>query len=222
MKKDFKYLFNVTFITMLIIMYPLSTHAFNSKRRNFSIESKWGYYVMDNSKWESERGYGGKYTILGAMKFNLDIFRQVIQLGAGIGYFREDKPNYYLYNLPIEASLNIRFKFSTEQLIVPYIGGGIDYSYFKEKSKYLDDLSEPTVSIIHVSRNGYHINAGIQLLLDDFDPTYAKRFDEKYGVNSTYLTFEARYTDLTNFSKLAADKTDVSGWLYTMGFLFEF
>lgn len=222
MKRDLRYLFIFVFIILLIILNPFTSNAYSSRRRNISIEPKWGYYVFDTSKWGTERGYGGRYSILGAIKTNLEFFHQIIQLGGGIGFLREDKPHYFLYNIPIELSLNLRFKFTSEQLIVPYLGGGVDYSYFKEKSRYRDNQDIIRISIIHVNRKGYHMNAGVQLLLDRFDNQSARRFDEKFGINATYLTIEARYTDLTDFGDLESEKTDVSGWFYTMGLLFEF
>lgn len=172
---------------------------------------------MDTSKFEGEV-FGRKYGIMGGVKINLEFPKQFLQIGIGTGYMRENEPFYYLYNIPLEASMNIRLRFSADQLIVPYFGGGFDYSYFKQKGEFIPDPNNPEPGIIHLNRTGYHVNAGFQILLNRFGTESAKRFDQKFGVNATYLTFEARYTDLT----YKANETDLSGWFYYMGLLFEF
>ncbi len=220
MKKAYKHLFSISVILIFILIFPLVSHAQNSPRRNFSVETRWGYYVMDSSQWKNSK-YGREYAIIGGIKVNLELFRQILQIGIGTGYMREHEPNYFIYNIPVEASVNIRLKFSQNQFIVPYIGCGVDYSYFKERRRSILE-NKPTTIILHNNRKGYHMNAGFQFLLNRFESGSAKRFDEKFGVNATYLTLEARYSDLKNFDKLEEDETDVSGWFYYMGLLFEF
>lgn len=206
---------------ILIFTFPLLGYAHSpSPRRNVSVETRWGYYVFDSSKFE-ESIFGRKYGITGAAKVNLDLFREYLQVGLGIGYMREHEPKYYLYNIPIEASVNFRLKSSPQQFVVPYIGGGLDYSYFKQKGRFIPDPNNPEPGAIHVNRTGYHVNAGFQFLLNILDPEVAGSFDKKFGVNATYLTLEARYTDLKNFGSLGT-KEDHSGWFYYMGLLFEF
>lgn len=222
MKKNYWIFPCLSLILVFVFAFPIISFARYSPRRNISIEPRWGYYVMDTSKWK-ERVYGRKYGIIGGLKTNMEFFHQVLQLGIGIGYMRENEPRYYIYNIPLEATINIRLKFSPQQLIVPYVGAGMDYSYFKEKGRDLDPNSGEIITVIrHNNRSGYHINAGLQLLLNRFDENMGLRFDEKFGVNATYLTLEARYSDLTNFDKLKASETDASGWFYYMGILFEF
>jgi hypothetical protein len=176
---------------------------------------------MDSSVFE-ESVFGRKYGIIGGMKVNLELPKQFLQIGIGAGYMRENEPLYYLYNIPLEATINIRLKFSPEQVIVPYIGGGADYSYFKQYDTHQDPNDPITTLSLHNHRSGYHMNAGFQLFLNRLSPKAAQQFDRKFGVNATYLTFEARYTDLTNFDSLKVNETDLSGWFYYMGLLFEF
>ncbi|MBN2372258.1 hypothetical protein JXL19_00520 [bacterium] len=220
MKNGFRLFLCVILILIYIFVSPLASFA-SSPRRNISVEPRWGYYVFDTSMWK-DRVYSRKYAITGGMKVNLELFRQILQLGVGAGYMREHEPYYYIYNIPVEASLNIRLKFSQQQLIVPYIGGGFDYSYFKEKGRGLDPSGQPMTRIFHNNRKGYHLNAGLQFLLNRFSSSDAERFDEKFGVNATYLTFEARHTDLTESEKPEYSNEDLSGWFYYMGILFEF
>jgi hypothetical protein len=223
MKK--KYRIFIFFIWFLIcpLIFPLMSYAQTpSRRKNISLEARWGYYVFDTPKVETSV-FGRKYEIMGGVKVNLELFRQFLQLGIGVGYMRGGEPNYFIYNIPIEASGNLRFKFSPQQFIVPYIGGGADYSYFKQKGRFApEDPNDPEPAIIHINRKGYHVNAGFQILLNRLNPKASENFDKKFGINATYLTFEARYTDLTNFDDLESHETDMSGWFYYMGLLFEF
>ena len=195
-----------------------------SIRKNFSFEARWGYYFLDTTKVK-ESVFKRDYEIIGGMKANLELFRQFLQVGLGLGYMRGNEPNYYYYNIPIEVSINIRFKFSPQQFIVPYIGGGGDYSYFKQKGEFIPDPNDPEPVTIHINRKGYHANAGFQFLLNRLSPKASREFDKKFGINATYLTFEARYTDLKwvdDFRAMEPDETDMSGWFYYMGLLFEF
>lgn len=220
MKNHFRMFWWLSLLLLISFIHPKVSNAFDSPRRNISLETKWGYYIMDSSKWE-DRIYSRKYAILGGIKTNLELLRQVLQLGIGVGYMREHEPRYYIYNIPLEATLNIRLKFSPNQFIVPYFGGGGDYSYFKEKGRDLISGVQTTV-IRHNNRKGYHLNIGLQFLLNQLAKTEAGLFDQKFGVNATYLALEARYADLTNFDTLKANETDVSGWIFSMGLLFEF
>ena len=212
-------------VLMVICMFtgPIFSHAASpSPKHNISIEPRWGYYVMDTSKFE-ESAFGRRYGILGGLKVNLEFPKQFLQIGVGGGYMREHEPNYILYNLPVEASLNLRFKFSPDQFIVPYIGGGVDYSYFKQNARFLDpNATTPSESRLHNHRSGYHMNAGFQILLNRLSPIAAQEFDGKFGVNASYMTFEVRYSDLSNFGTLKETETDLSGWFYYIGFLMEF
>jgi len=221
-KYDRQLLWIVLTLICLLTCPKLCHAASPSPRRNISVEPRWGYYVMDTSKLE-ESVFGRRYGILGGMKVNLEFPKQFLQIGVGGAYMREHEPNYILYNLPVEASLNIRFKFSPDQFIVPYIGGGVDYSYFKQNARYLDpNATIPSESRLHNHRSGYHMNAGLQFLLNRLSPDSAMDFDAKFGVNASYLTFEVRYTDLSNFGTLKETETDLSGWFYYIGFLMEF
>ncbi|MGA1865404.1 MAG: hypothetical protein ACMUHX_10105 [bacterium] len=222
MKKRYRFfIFFMLFFICPLICTSISYAGAPSPRKNISIETRWGYYVLDTPKIK-DSVFKRDYEIIGGLKINREIFRQFLQVGLGVGYMRGNEPDYYYYNIPFEASVNIRLKFSSRQFIVPYIGGGADYSYFKQKGEFLQDPNNPEPGTIHLNRKGYHVNAGFQFSLNSLSPDSAARFDHKFGVNATYLTFEARYADLNNFDDLKPYETDMSGWFYYMGLLFEF
>ncbi|MGA1844735.1 MAG: hypothetical protein ACMUIS_09265 [bacterium] len=214
---------SLIWVALFILVLPSRALALPpSPRQNISLETRGGYYVMDTSRFE-ESVFGRKYGIIGGMKVNMEFPKQFLQVGVGAGYMREHEPFYYLYNIPLELSVNARLRFSPDQFIVPYVGGGVDYSYFKQRATYTDpNTDEILESALHNHRSGFHANAGFQVLLNRIGPDSAERFDEKFGVNATYLTFEVRYTDLTNFDSIKEDETDLSGWFYYVGLLFEF
>ncbi|MGA1839849.1 MAG: hypothetical protein ACMUIU_04405 [bacterium] len=222
MKKRYPFfIFFMSFLIYILICPLISYAEAPSPRKNISLETRWGYYVLDTPKIK-DSVFRRNYEIIGGLKINREIFRQFLQVGLGVGYMRGNEPEYYYYNIPFEASVNIRFKFSPQQFIVPYIGGGADYSYFKQKGEFRPDPNNPEPGSIHVNRKGYHVNAGFQFFLNRLSPDASERFDNKYGVNATYLTFEARYADLKEFDDLKPNETDMSGWFYYMGLLFEF
>jgi len=223
MRRDHLHIPLLVWVALFTLMLP--SRAFSlppSPRQNISFETRAGYYVPDTSRFE-ESVFGRKYGIMGGVKLNVEFPKQFLQVGVGAGYMREHEPFYYLYNIPLEFSVNVRLRFSPDQFIVPYIGGGVDYSYFKHRSTYEDpNTKEILESAVHNHCSGFHANAGFQVLLNRIAPGSAEQFDEKFGVNATYLTFEVRYADLTNIPGFKEDEIDMSCWFYYAGLLFEF
>jgi hypothetical protein len=70
--------------------------------------------------------------------------------------------------------------------------------------------------------NGWSVTGGLALLLNFFDPTLAREFDEESGVNDTYLFFEVTKSKVNDFG--SSSSWDLSDEKLTLagGLLFVF
>jgi len=110
--------------------------------------------------------------------------------------------------IPVELELVYRFDFLNEQALVPVVGGGGDWFYYKQKNEFSDDAEG--------NKSGYHATAGLGILLDRLDPS-SKLALKEYGIENVFLELEARWAWMqTN------DGFDFSGTGYSAGLLFEF
>lgn len=112
---------------------------------------------------------------------------------------------------PVDITLLYRMNYFDDQIIVPYIGGGVSYNYYWEKVKDGKELKG--------GMRGHHATGGLQLLLDNIDTRSAFDLEEDYGIENTYLTIGATHSVIDDFGK---EDVDLGGWNYNMGLLFEF
>ena len=112
---------------------------------------------------------------------------------------------------PVDMTLLYRLNLFPDQIIVPYIGGGINYNLYWEKIKDGKELEG--------GMWGHHITGGVQLLLDRFDKNSAQNFKEDYGIENTYLTIGATHSVIDDFG---GETVNLGGWNYQAGLLFEF
>ena len=83
----------------------------------------------------------------------------------------------------------------------------------------------------HLTEPGFHVTAGMRILLDAANSEDASAFDQKYGVNNSYLVFEAKYlqlfeSDYANQELPSGEKgtgyLDPKGVFLSVGILVEF
>ena len=112
--------------------------------------------------------------------------------------------------IPCYLQANYFYQKIQDQLLVPYVGAGLDAWYYKERV-----AGERSAQGI---KSGYHGLIGAKLLLDRIDPKAAPRMKE-FGINNTYLALEMRYNKIDNFGDSALN---LSGPIYKVGILVEF
>jgi len=145
----------------------------------------------------------------GEVDFNW-IINPTFEMGMGIGYTS--------YLIPFELNTRYRLNYTPDQVLVPYVGIGLDFYRFLDQ-----DVIKPKSSQMRKEKEnwkqGYHGAVGVQILLDYFSPQQAREMKRKWGVFNTYLNLEAQFSKVDNFGK---DELDLGGKTYTFGLLFEF
>ena len=131
--------------------------------------------------------------------------------------------DWSIYLVPIALSLTYAPRYSQDQFLVPFLGGGVDFVYGRTSMMKLSD-AKPSF----LKEPGFHLSVGARILLDNMGSDEALSFDEKFGVNNSYLVFEARYlqlfTDYTDqeFSGQGTGYFDPKGVFVSVGILVEF
>jgi cytoskeletal protein RodZ len=132
--------------------------------------------------------------------------KDVLQLEFGVGRYHRrghlvsedgeqsnDESVITLY--PLTVGARVRLDFIREQWIVPTAAAGLDYWLWSEKAGYdTDSLSwDAKRSGGHY---GYHYAAGLQILLDAFEPKRASQLQARAGIEDSYLVAEYRHREV--------------------------
>ncbi len=87
-----------------------------------------------------------------------------------------------LYVVPIYGGLTYRGDFFKNQVIVPFISGGVDLGFSTQASK--NGATQGGLRIYE----GLYYTTGIELCLNAFDPYSGRELDSRVGINGVYLT----------------------------------
>ncbi len=180
-----------------------------------------GAHIMASEEWEEVYGntpvfYFGfslglkliaDLEMWGEVGYSVDEGKGVTQTGAGTA------ERYRIHVVPGSAGLLYRFKFFEEQLVVPFVGGAVNYYYFYEGRL---ESSEK----VDGGKWGYSGEAGLQLLLDQADRRASNAMKSEYGIDNTYLFYEFRYTVVDDWGE--EEGLDLSSQMHMLGLLFEF
>ncbi|MDO8643629.1 MAG: hypothetical protein Q7S00_01500, partial [bacterium] len=185
--------------------------------QNFSLEFKGGIWVPQGSTVKSFIGKCCHPT--GGIEFGY-LWHSMLGVEAGVGLSIVDgfaqsaagavsQDKFTLLLLPMKNSLTFRGDFFEDQILVPYVKGGMDYVYYKESLQGTGNWGIKT---------GFHGTAGLQFLMEWIDPL-THYLETEVGVNDVYFTLEGQYAKIDSFGKAGLD---LSGWTLTGGLLFEF
>lgn len=199
-------------ITLLLAAAP----AFADERPRWSFELKGGTFHSDIDDWGDF--YDDDRMTHYGLAIGYKLLRQ-IEFGVEAGY-RSDRGRGFApvhgiitgsvrYQLlPVHATLTLRGIFYEDQWLVPYVGAAVGRYSYRMTIEGQDRKSGGT--------DGTLYRAGMQLLLDRLDRRAAFNLRRHYGIDNTYLFFEARD------SEAEIDGTDLGGTAYLGGLLFEF
>jgi hypothetical protein len=87
-----------------------------------------------------------------------------------------------LYVVPIYGGLTYRGDFFKNQVIVPFISGGVDLGFSTQASK--NGATQGGLRIYE----GLYYTTGVELCLNAFDPYSGRELDSRVGINGVYLT----------------------------------
>lgn len=159
-------------------------------------------------------------------------FFRVLELDFGLGFMTrkgfltDDEGNrsgdsVRMQWLPLSLGATARAHIIDEQPVVPYVGAGIDWVFYREDLGTVNDFKVFTAnkaSRLVGSKRGWHWSVGGNILLDLFDRDRAGRLEAVSGINDTWLTIEYRR------QKIGADDSgfDFSGWALSVGLKMDF
>lgn len=205
-------------ITALVVLLSVTQTGYASEENvpnSGSFEFKLSHFKPELSEWDT---YYEKEPNAITLGWSYKILRP-LEVGASIGYMTVDgKGQLVTQNalggkvdmtlVPVDISLVYRFVFSEEQLLVPYVGGGLTRIYYRQRTS--DGKKAEG------SHNGNHIKAGLQLLLDRLDKNGALKLQERFGIENSYLYLEGQKT------KADESQIDLGGEFVSLGVLFEY
>jgi hypothetical protein len=222
-------------------------HRFRSSQ-HFAFELKFGPYRPDVDS-EFDRGgtevrtpyknfFGDSRHLLSQMEFDWQVFRSfgTIALGVGVGYFSvtgtspvangtglPSGDRSTLKVVPFSLSAVYRFDYflmTRDFPLVPYGKLGVDYAYWSVTDGNGEIATDGMGGTGRGGTRGWHAAAGLELILDVFDPEAARDFDADLGVNHTALTFELSHADISGLGH--ANQLHLGDTTWSLGVLMEF
>ena len=116
--------------------------------------------------------------------------------------------------LPVAVDLGVRLDFVEEQFLVPTASVGGDYWLWRENWYVNPDVGG--TDSVSGGKLGWHWTAGLDVLLDRFEPGRASRLEAVSGIDDTWLVTEYRVQNIGDEQGLS-----FSGSSLTMGIRFD-
>lgn len=213
--------YSATFGSLLsiLLLFGLPSLSHGDERTGFTFGFSYGQLEPASDKWkeiyEADRVSNSRISL--GYRFN-----SALGVEVGGGYMTKNGKGKTVTGIatgaettfqmaPVDMTLLYRLNLFPDQIIVPYIGGGLSYNLYWEKVKDGKEMKG--------GMWGHHATGGAQLLLDRFDRSSAQNFKEDYGIENTYLTINATHSVINDFG---GETVDLGGWNYQAGLLFEF
>jgi hypothetical protein len=202
--------------SLTLILLLASAQAVADERPRWSFELKGGTFHSAIDDWGDF--YDDDRMTHYGLGFAYKLLRQ-FEVGVEAGY-RSDRGrgfapghgavagNVRYQLLPMHVTATLRAVFYEDQWLVPYVGAATGRYSYRVTIEGQDRQSGGT--------DGTLYRAGVQLLLDRLDRRAAFNMRRHYGIDNTYLFFEARE------SEAEIDGSDLGGTAYLGGLLFEF
>lgn len=195
MKKRTLFLFGL--IILLTGISPSNSAAKTVDTPNLSIGMGGGFLEPTNNELEKQIENG-----TGKLSLNY-LFTQWLEIG--IGSTMQTKL------VTADLTMRLRLNFMEDQVLVPFGGGGADvYWFFGDDNIEGEEINR---------QEGYHLEGGLQILLDYFDSKQAKEIQRRWGVDNSYLSIGYRKSRVDGFGK---DEVDIGGELFFGEILLEF
>lgn len=193
--------------------------------KSHSFELKFGIYTPQIDEGESTtaygRAFGGDAMFMTRIEYDYQFWKGFgsLAIGGEFGYAQvsgfgvahdsdlDTQDETALHMFPFSISLVYHFDVLATRYqvpLVPYVKVGFDY-YVWWVTNGLGDTAEyqaeDSTTLFEGAGGtfGWHVQAGIKLLLDFLAPQMAQTFDNEVGVNNTYLFAEMLYADVSDF-----------------------
>jgi hypothetical protein len=206
-------------IFVIVSLLPLDLSAREPSPQWWSVEVKTGFWIPQSVSVKSF--FGDCCNLITRIQGGL-LAKGRYGAEAGVGFFikdgtargtltgesSSDKFNFFI--LPMETSFAWRMDYWNWDYLVPYMKAGADYVYYRESL---------AGNVTQGLKMGFHGGGGLQMSFKVFGKDILDGLDEDFGINDVFLTLEAMYQYINNFG---GKGLDLSGGVYSVGFLFEF
>jgi hypothetical protein len=222
-------------------------HRFRSPQ-HFAFELRFGpYHPAIDSEFEQggtqlRRPYhdyfGDSNRLMTQLEFDWQLIHRFGSLGVGasLGYFQVSGASPLadasgnisgdrstLKIVPLALSAVYRFDYfliMRDFPLVPYGKLGLDYAYWQITDGNDEIAHDGVGGNARGGTTGWHAAAGLELVLDIFDPEAARDFDTDLGVNHTALVLELSHADISGLGR--AGRLHVGDTTWSLGLLLEF
>jgi hypothetical protein len=226
---------------------PQALHRFRSPQ-HFAFELRFGPYrpavdsEFDQGGTQVRRPYhdyfGDSSHLMSQIEFDWQLIHRFGSLGVGtsLGYFSVSGTSPLangtgtlsgdrstLKVIPLALSAVYRFDYFLQMRdfpLVPYGKLGLDYAYWQITDGNDEIAHDGLGGNGRGGTTGWHAAAGLELVLDFFDPEAARDFDTDLGVNHTSLVLEFSHADISGLGR--AGRLHVGDTTWSLGLLLEF
>jgi hypothetical protein len=214
-------------LIVILFLVPAASFAADDllETPRWSFEVKGGLFTPDLPQWEDY--YDGDMTEFG-IAWAYKIFRQlevgvegIYSKSSGMGFapiHGELNATVDYMRLPLNVFVLVRGVFDEGQVLVPYVGGGWTRVFYQQE---ISDQGS-----VKGFADGYHARAGVQVLLDEFDPEAANNMYHDYGIQHTYFFLEGGLSramiDAVDPVTGASGPVNLGGKSVRAGLLFEY
>jgi hypothetical protein len=212
-------IFSGILVGLLFTIY--SPHLFGESPQNFAFEVKFGPYKpsIDSEFTTGTHPYQDIFGSSSFFFFQLELDWQFWQgvgnlgVGGSVGFGQDlgkalnpetgdHTGDTTIFNMiPLNLAIIYRFDYLAQKWnipLVPFVKLGLDY-YIWWILNNRGSVAEAEGRKGRGGTWGFHVNVGLNILLDFLAPTMAKTFDNEIGVNHTYLFAEFLYANVNNF-----------------------
>lgn len=152
-------------------------------------------------EWLPITQFGKAGIALGAA-FNINANQQILSLGTAT-----------LTTIPFDASVVYHFDFVRNQILVPLVKAGYEFTFVQESTSFGTDNTNGFATY-----SGLRLGFGLQLCLNFIEPSTAHTLDGNFGINGTYLVAEYIFSKPLN----PGTPPDLTHEEYRFGLRFEF
>ena len=237
----------VVLAAALILPMTASAQLFDSEPttgKDMQIELKFGPYTpnIDQEGGNSYATIFGKPMFMFRFQYDYQFWQEFGSLAVGFeagfgtvtgnallsGSSSTSNDETTLNMVPLALTFSYHLDiFATrwEVPLVPYVKIGIDYNiwWITDGNGKLSRFRDNAKGIEYTGAGdtwGFHVAAGLKILLDTFAPKMAATFDTEIGVNNSYLFAEFFYANINDFgSNTSIDLGTITG---LFGLAFEF
>lgn len=194
---------------------------FHLKGGGYSFEN----FPTEDSTNKFEAFYDTETAVTFLLEYDWPVFKNMqslsLNFSGGMAYARgngafvdtsiglEAREKYTLLFLPMGVGLTYKFKFISNQLLLPYINGSLNYNFLME-------FREGFEAFKYLGIFGAHFSGGVSINLGWFERLASLQLDQEFGINNSYLTIEAR--QVIGFE----DDNDINGFVILGGLSFEY